>query len=254
VRTMTPEATKRQQPLSESAKLVRARPRPTPSDVPIPKVTEHDCLVWEVVLKKEEESNDRYGFSYANRRDLNAGPDETALDQTVDSTAFPGIEVLIVKGLLAEGLMFDWNIEHPDAEVLIGDRVIDVNGKTTVYEMKQALKENLIALKIRRYPSVFTIELTKTETNSKLGFKFERPSLTNPNVETTAILRITEVIAGGLLDENNKANFAAGLPHFVVTAGMYIEAANDVDSNADSMADELRLCTNVRIRIRRRPV
>merc|ERR1711988_814048 len=220
---------------------VRRRPRPVPSSVPIPKTEDNECTVWKVMLKKEDAS-EKYGFSYANRRDLN--------DDSIPANT-PGIEALIVKGFMAQGLMLDWNIEHPDAEVCVGDRIVEVNGKTRIGEMKEALRADEINITIRRYPSVFHVELTKTELQERLGFKFERPSATNPNADSIALLRITEVATGGLMDEVNKANFSQGLPHFVVTAGMYIEAANDVAGSADAIADELRRSTTVRVRIRR---
>merc|ERR1711971_69494 len=128
--------------------------------------------------------------------------------------------------------------------------------------MKEALHSDTITLKMCRYPSVFFVELSKTSpttSNGKFGIRFERPSpeyVSKAGVsispDSMAILRVTDVNAGGLLDESNKAKFAAGCPHLVVTSGMYIEAANTVSGSADAIAEELKRCTSVRIRIRRR--
>merc|ERR1711881_364490 len=85
------------------------RPRPVPSEVEVPKIEDNGCILWDVVLQKQDDS-EKYGFSYANRRDLNS-PEER---DGADATLFPGVEVLIVKGVMTEGLMRDWNIEHPD--------------------------------------------------------------------------------------------------------------------------------------------
>merc|ERR1711971_1260512 len=116
----------------------RRKPRPEPSAVPILKTEADGCILWEVTLKKEDPS-EKYGFSYANRRDV--------AHEAEANEALPGVEVLIVKGLIADGLMFDWNIEYPDAQVRPGDRITDVNGKRSVLEMKEALHSDTITLK-----------------------------------------------------------------------------------------------------------
>jgi len=237
-------------PAPAVATPVRKRPRPEPSNVPIPRSEDKGCIIWDVTLKKDEEG-ERYGFSYASRRD-DAPLDSNSPSPAADAMAAG--EVLIVKGLMADGCMFDWNIEHPDAHVRVGDRIVEVNGKTTVAEMKEALKEDTIVMKMRRYPNVFQVDLTKTEAQPRLGFKFERPTVGNPNADAIGYLRVTEVTPGGLMEESNKRSLSAGLPHFVVTAGMGIEAVNDVQGNTDSLAEELRTCTTARLRIRRRPV
>lgn len=232
---------------SKAGYVSRTRPRPVPSKAPMPKTEDNGCISWEVTLTKQD-ANEKYGFSFGNRRDNTIGNTVNAATNEANK-----LEVLIVKGVLDEGLMFDWNYEHPDAEVHVGDRIAAVNEKASVVEMKQALRADSIVLKIRRYPNIFHVELTKTPALSKLGFKFERPSTSNEKKENLAILRITEVTPSGLLDETNKANVSAGMPHFVVTAGMFIEAVNGVEDSASSIADELRRCGSaVRLRVRRR--
>merc|ERR1711865_792404 len=115
-----------------------------------------------------------------------------------------------------------------------------VNDKIIIQEMKQALREESITIKLCRYPMVFHVELQKTEAQKKLGFKFDRPSGANPNPETIALLRITEVTAGGLMDESNRGSITDGMPQYIVTPGMIIEAVNEIESSADAIAEELR--------------
>merc|ERR1712139_594951 len=116
--------------------------------------------------------------------------------------------------------------------------------------MKAALREEEITLTMRRYPSVFQLKLTKSEAFPRLGLKFERPSPQNPNADQILYLRVTEVSPGGLIEESNRRNVAAGLPQFAVIPGMLIEAVNDAKGNADALAEELRQCSTVSLRLR----
>jgi len=234
------------EPFVPSPVPVQERTRPEPSDVPIPTSEENGCVLWDVVLKRES-IFDKYGFTFANRVAISIAADSEGASES------PSIEVLIVKSIMADGLLLDWNWEHPDAQVCSGDRIMMVNDKMIIQEMKQALREETITIKLCRYPMVFHVELQKTEAQKKLGFKFDRPSGTNPNPETIALLRITEVTAGGLMDESNRASITNGMPQYIVTPGMIIEAVNEIESSADAIAEELRRCTSaVKIRIRRR--
>jgi hypothetical protein len=202
-------------------------------------------MYWEVTLTKDT-ALERFGFAYANRRDLNL--------EGCESSEIRPLEVLIVRNVMEDGLMSDWNIEHPDAQVLAGDRIVEVNGKHTVFDMKIELRTRSIAMKFCRFPGCFDIEISKTEAVPKFGFRFEKPSSTNPFAKSIHVLRITEVGSGGSLDEWNKRNFLAGCPHLVVTAGMCIEAANGVEGgDTGALAEQLRKSTTLRMRIRRRP-
>jgi len=187
---------------------------------------------------------ERFGFAYANRKDLNV--------DGCERKEIRPLEVLIVRSLMEDGLMCDWNIEHPDAAVLPGDRIVEVNGKHTVYDMKQELRSKSISMQFCRFPAWFDVELTKTPEISKFGFRFEKPSASNPFAETIHVLRITEVGAGGALDAWNKEKFIAGKPHLVVTAGMCIEAANDMEGDTGALAEQLRTSTTLHLRVRRR--
>lgn len=282
-----PEATS-----SGVAESERRRPPPTPSDVPIPKTQEDGCTMWKAKLQKKV-SSDKYGFSFATRNELGHDPGssedgkaaadapqakakaESAAEKSAQEkvgeqdfvvptqanwqyiAALPHtMQVLVVKGIFEEGLLHHWNLEHPDAAVSVGDRIVEVNGKTKVDEMKAHLHdENCIEITVCRFPGIFNVDLVKTEAQPRLGFKFERPvGQTLKDSTMSTVVRVTEVTPGGLLDESNKKYAAAGQPQFIVIAGMFIQAVNTVEGDVDKIADELRGCTKVHLRVLRRHV
>jgi len=221
---------------SQSPRNVRPRqkPRPKASLEPIPKTKVNGCEDWCVLLKKENAS-ERYGMSFQ-----------------LDTES----QVLVVREVAVDGLTFDWNLEHPDAEVNPGDRIASINDKTQLDEMKQEILGSELRMMVRRYPVKFEVELTKTAEQSRLGMKFMRQSFDGDSPASSSkpgkLLKITEVSTGGLLDEWNKTHISKGLPQFVVAPGMYIEAANACEFNSDAVSEELRSCTtSARIRIRR---
>lgn len=223
---------KRTHPVSSSSALV-----------PMKEV--QGCLHWEILLIKKDASK-KFGFSYANRRDLDVeGHESNELD---------ALEVLIIRSVNDDGLLSDWNVKHPDEMVQVGDRIVEINGTRTVYDMKEELRcSQTISMRFCRFPASFEVELVKTEAITKFGFRFEKPSPTNPFVDSIHLLRIADVGNGGALHAWNTRQFLGGHYHLVVTAGMCIEAANDSEGDAEKLAEELRTSSTLRLRVRRRP-
>lgn len=154
----------------------------------------------------------------------------------------PCPEVLYIKKVMVGGLLNEYNVASPDSEVRVGDRVIEVNGKTTIEEMSSEFKVDAVKMRIVRYPDVFHVVLQKRQ-GIKLGFKFKAES-------ALPGLKISEV-SEGLLSEANTPAFENGDFHRVVLAGMRIEAANNAEGEAANIADEIRKATSMRLRIRR---
>lgn len=174
------------------------------------------------------------------REEADLGPE--SIDQLVGAAP----EHLIVTKINDGGLLERWNLALPDAAVQINDRIVTVNRTGTVENMRRCMQDAVVRLSLVRFPPVFEVELQKRPGVEKLGFKFERPS----NLRLSE-LRVTEVLAEGLLSEWNRRQAAAGRFHLVVTREMRLEAANDVEGDAAGLAEELRSCSAVRLRIRR---
>jgi hypothetical protein len=219
---------------------------------PIPKTQEQGCLTWEVELVKREEMG-RYGFSHVNGREKFQRERQRTRDHTEnpESALVEGPEALVVKRISPDGLLAEWNQNHPDAQVHPNDRITQVNGCGVISEMSGQLRSDVVILKVVRYPRFFNITLSRREGFRKLGFKFAQPR-SNSNV-----LKITEVSqheSAGLLEELNQSNLRAGMPHLVVTSGMLIEAVNDVSGDAENLAEALRQSEVISMRIRRSEV
>lgn len=211
--------------------------------------------MWQVQMEKTQE-NDRYGFSHSNGLEkfqkerakgvTNKGGNEAmSSSPQLQPDTTQGPQTLVVKRILDSGLMEQWNQMHPDAVVLPGDRIMEVNGAKSIPEMQTALHAGKVTMTVARYPNIFDIDLQKNAGARKLGFKFEKPRADKE------LLKITEVSAVGLLEGFNQQNLAAGRCHFVVTAGMHIEVANGVSGDSSKIAEELRQCEAVRLRIHR---
>lgn len=151
---------------------------------------------------------------------------------------------MYVKRVIDGGLLDEWNLQHQEQEVRLGDRISEVNGFTTVDEMKHEFKAPTIKMRMVRYPDFFYAELLRTE-GRKLGFKFKSDSPLLPG------LRVSEILPGGQMEEINRERMVAGNFHLVVLPGMRIEAANGAELNAAAIAEELRRATVVLLRFRR---
>merc|ERR1711977_145577 len=97
-----------------------------------------------------------------------------------------GPEMLLVKKVQDEGLLQQWNANHPDGEVQPMDHIIEVNGTPWQEDMQKQLQRTCVKMKIVRYPDRFKVRVQKA--GRKLGFKFDKP-----NNQSPAELRITEV-------------------------------------------------------------
>jgi len=225
--------------------------------VPVGSEDFNGAAVWEVILTKRG-NKQKYGFSHANAKfellkDYNraqAGSNKNSESNvTTDLNLLSPAEcpeALIVKRVNEHGLLEEWNFVHPEAEVRPGDRVIKVNNSDTIQDMQKELRTASCTCRILRYPEVFHTELVKRADARKLGFKFEKPA----NAALVE-LKVTEVAKAGLLDEVNRQHMINHCHHKVVLPGMRIEAANEVEGDCFKIAEELRKCETVVLRIRR---
>eukprot|EP00929_Paragymnodinium_shiwhaense_P044438 TRINITY_DN22803_c0_g1_i1.p1 TRINITY_DN22803_c0_g1~~TRINITY_DN22803_c0_g1_i1.p1 ORF type:complete len:2383 (-),score=814.98 TRINITY_DN22803_c0_g1_i1:309-6590(-) len=200
---------------------------------------------WQVVLVRTEEES-KLGFSHMNykqyfSRKMGMPEDEPPI----------GPEHLMVKKVTEGKLLDKWNEEYPDLKVEVGDRIAEINGLRGIEEMQQLLRsdEMLLSMRIVRYPKFFFVDLHKPG-KAKLGFKFGKHTDLDRNVPA---LRITEIAAGGggMLAAANERFIQEGNFHHVVVPGMWIEAANEVHGDPAFIAEEVRRCRNLRLRIRR---
>jgi len=154
-----------------------------------------------------------------------------------------GPEMLLVKKVQDEGLLQQWNANHPDGEFQPMDRIIEVNGTPWLEEMQKQLQRTCVKMKIVRYPDRFKVRIEKA--GRKLGFSHSSHKPKNQE------LRITEVAASGLMAEYNIEKANAGRWGGIVMPDMIIEQVNDVKGEASKLATELRTCQAADMVIRR---
>lgn len=230
-----------------------------PVSEPIPKSNWCGCECWDVLLTKRDDKF-KYGLTHSNGKAhfLKSIAASIAEGEPLDfptpadgsSVASPsspinGDEFLHVKKVIEGALLDEWNLEHPDAAVRATDCIVAVNGARTMKEMQVELRDAAVQIRVLRYPERFEINLVKRDGKRKLGFKFK------PDGHAQVCLRVTEVSAGGLLDEANRKHIADGLFHLVVVPGMRIQAANGAQGSAAAVADQLRLSDAVRMTLAR---
>jgi hypothetical protein len=212
-----------------NARRTKAEIKPKAGIAPVVMTNAHGCTLWDVPLRKRE-GKLKYGMSYVN------GKSEFLKERAgLQSPEDAAPETLYIKKVAPGGLLEEWNEEHPDGEVKVSDRIVAVNGFSTVSEMKSELRRDEITVRISRYAVSWKVELCRREDAKKLGFKFVPPS--NENLPE---LRITEVSPTGLMEEWNKFNMRRGLFHYVVLNGMRIEQVNNVEGKGPVIAEELR--------------
>jgi len=211
---------------------------------------EDECDILEVELKKGK--GERFGFSFTSAR---AEYVEARGKKHVHPREGP--ELLRIKEIGGGGALEVWNAANAGANVLVCDRIAQINGRATIDEMQQELKKNGVArLKIVRYPEFFFADLKRglsgggveLPPNVFIGILYEKSS------SGSGELKITKVAPEGLMDRWNKRQIAKGLYQFVVMAGMRIEAVNDVDGDAELIEQELKSGSARRLRIRRAEV
>jgi len=231
-------------------KKTRARVTAKAKADPVPTTDWFGAKVWEVELTKKDGQKQKFGFSHSNAKTdffkeyvKSHGNAEGA----ASIAPLPdGPEALIVKKVGEQGLLEEWNFIHEDAQVTTGIRVFQVNDKVTIQDMQKELRKPSVKMKVMQYPENFTIDIEKRPGARKLGFKFEKPA--NDKLRE---LKITEVTKDGLLDEANRRRMAEGHHHLCALSGMRIEAANDVSGDGTQIAEELRRCDKVTLKIRR---
>jgi hypothetical protein len=228
---------------SVRTKAARAAKHPLPGKKAIPKTTDDSgCIHWVVALHQRAD-NVKYGFSHSNGRaefekERGNPPDEV------------GPECLFVRKVKQGGLLDEWNKEHPDGEVVMGDRILDVNGNRTADSMQAATSaDGHLTLHVVRYPATWNVLLQKRDDKKRLGFKFDHP----PNCGLPE-LRVTEVGTEGLLEEWNASHASQGLHHLCVLPGMRVEKANEKQGSAALLAQELMKCQVVNLVVRRMDV
>merc|ERR1712039_1132533 len=105
-------------------------------------------------------------------------------------------------------------------------------------------RSQCIVLRFMRYPEHFTVKLKKD--GRRLGFRFEFPQ--GAKAEE---VRVTQLMKEGALPMHNTEQVSRAKWHYVVLPDMRIEAANDVHGNASQIAEELKSCEEVTLRLRR---
>jgi len=216
---------------------------------------EDGCLVWEVMLKKES-STDKFGFVQANGKlefetrlanpsqRLVAGAARQALKKP-EASPLPGPPVLTVRRIHEGLLLHRWNQKYPSIAVMPQDRIVSVNGETSLDTMQREIKSSKIVIKFMRYPQTFSLTLRKGD--RRLGFRFERPT----DGSKTEEVRFTEVLADGALPDYNREMVEAGRYQYVVLPDMRITAANDISGDGAAIAEELKRCEAVTLVVRR---
>lgn len=220
--------------------------------IPIAAVETNGAAVWEIVLSKRD-SKSKYGFwhdnakvefakEYAKALSVDIGDDSAMALDVLAPAERP--EALVIKRIVKKGLLEEWNYIHPEAEVIPGDRIISVNGATSIMDMQKELRSASITCKVLRPPEIFNTELVKSGQQRKLGFKFEKPA-------NSEVLRITEIVKDGLLDEVNRTHMKNNCHHLVILPGMRIEAANEVAQDCSRILEMIKRNDTVQLQIRR---
>lgn len=207
------------------------------------------CLVWEVVLKKRTE-DEKFGFLQVNgKQEFERRIVSSALNgsNAADDSAatLEGPNVLIIRRINEGGLLERWNRRHPDAQVLVNDRISSVNGATTVEEMVRATRSCRIAMRISRYTESFKVGL-REKSGRKLGLRFE-----SPQRGMSASIFVSEVLPEGLVAEHNAFQVSQRRWDLALLPGMLIEAANEAAGEATAIAEELRSNDKVLLLINR---
>jgi len=238
---------------SEDSEEARAENR-VPNKEVVPEEVD-GCLEWEVMLKKER-STDKFGFVQANGKlefeTRLANPSQRLVGmgskrslQPAEASPLSGPPVLIVRRIHEGLLLHCWNQKYPKIAVRPQDRILSVNGETSLEAMQREIKSSKIIIKFRRYPQIFTVKLTKN--GRRLGFKFERPPVGVDSKE----VRITEICPDGALPDYNKEVVTAGRHHCAVLPDMRITQANDIVGDGGEIAEELKRCEEVTLTLRR---
>merc|ERR1712046_454599 len=124
---------------------------------------------------------------------------------------------------------------HPEAAVKPTDRLVGVNGASTLGAMELELGAMQVDLRIARYPAEFKVTIVKQQ-GRKLGLRFDRPG--NPHFPE---LRVTGLSNDGLVMEHNQHKLKSKEWHAVVLPDMRINRVNEIAGDAGEIAAELKL-------------
>ncbi|CAK0797650.1 unnamed protein product [Prorocentrum cordatum] len=123
---------------------------------PVRKFERDGCTFCEVVLGEGPARSERLGFSFAS------GSAELARGLDGRVVADPTSQgVLVVRRVASGGLLNRWNLAHPVADVVAGDRIVEVNGVHGVRGMVRELRAPVVRMLVARYPERFHVELTQ---------------------------------------------------------------------------------------------
>lgn len=212
----------------------------------VPKVERDGCTFWEVVLGEEGTRTDPFGFSFVS------GKVEFAKRLGEQAAAgSPGPEALLVKRVASGYLLDKWNLAHPDADVITGDRVVEVNGVTGVRGMTKELRGPTVKMLVAQYPEWFHVELAQVDAQKPVPFGVEWEKVEHESLKE---LKVTAVSPDGLLEASNRRFIEQGLFHYVVFPGMRIEAVSGVTGDVDLMSARLTEDPAVKLKIRRAEV
>lgn len=209
-----------------------------------------ECELWVVVLTKEK--GQRFGFSFTSAR-IEYQQARTRKNCRENE----GPEALMVKEMADSGLAEVWNKQNPGKDILTCDRITEVSGRKTISDMQLALRTlPSVTLHMMRYPQYFLVNLQGLEAGSQQPMgetQTKQLGLTYQRVESSRghELKITVVSQEGLVEQWNQRQIQLRLWHFVVTAGMCIEAVNDRTGQAEKLENEMLNCNARRLRIRR---
>jgi len=212
----------------------------------VEKVERDGCTFWEVVLGEGDSRTEPFGFSFvsgkvefAKRRDGR------------DAAGSIGPESLLVKRVASGNLLDKWNLAHPDADVVPGDRIVEVNGVAGVKGMSKQLRAPAVRLLVAAYPEWFHVELAQIDAQRPIPLGLEWEDVEHESLKE---LKVTAVSPDGLLEASNQRFIEQGLFHYVVCPGMRIEAVSGVTGNVGLMSARLMEDSAVRLKIRRAEV
>jgi len=157
-------------------------------------------------------------------------------------------EVLLVSDVCAWGQVSTWNAKQSEAEVREGDCIMQVNGLSTIEEMRHRLLYSKETLHIRMARPSPTFDVKLVKVGPVLGLK-----LTKSDGLGTALLQIREAPSKGIVAEYNSAQASAGKWELLVLPHMAVSAVNGVSGNTDKMLELLASSQEVELKVERNP-
>jgi len=157
-------------------------------------------------------------------------------------------EVLLVSDVCAWGQVSTWNAKQSEAEVREGDCIMQVNGLSTLEEMRHRLLYSKETLHIRMARPSPTFDVKLVKNGPALGLRLNKSDGLGP-----ALLQIHEAPSQGIAAEYNSAQASAGNWELLVLPHMAVSAVNGVSGNTDKMLELLASSQEVELKIERCP-